>query len=61
MGDAMGNCARLACSGPGEHTDGAARSGDGGTLLVIETIEKRARHPAILSATADNTPPPPRC
>ncbi|SKW32946.1 Uncharacterised protein [Mycobacteroides abscessus subsp. abscessus] len=31
MGDAMGNCARLACSGPGEHTDGAARSGDGGT------------------------------
>ncbi|AMW21062.1 uvrD/REP helicase domain protein [[Mycobacterium] chelonae subsp. bovistauri] len=51
----MGDGAGLTGARSGEHADGTARRGDGGTLLIVETIEERTRHPAIFAATADNT------
>ncbi|GAB5905451.1 hypothetical protein OKHIF_35520 [Mycobacteroides chelonae] len=55
VSDAMGDGAGLTGARSGEHADGTTRRGDGGTLLIVETIEERTRHPAIFAATADNT------
>jgi len=43
--DAVGDRARLAGARPGQHAHGAAGSGGGGALVVVQSVEHHTRHP----------------